>query len=236
MSYAAQRSVLQFSTTKGPARCVLFVLAFRCNSVGIAWPKLDTIAADSGLAKSTVQKALKSILEGQPPELLLDGIHRTGTKIYRLNLPRVDLENGAGTEPAGVPGDGTPGYRETVPSIPGDGTQGTGRRYPVHTTGKGNLNRVVRAQQIGLFDLDYEEIMEAPDAVLTALIVGRDAHKPNAPAAEGFYRKAHKALGREKFLDVVSQVAAEAGVDDIKNPGAIHTNKLKEWMGVCFDS
>ena len=73
--------------------------------------------------------------------------------------------------------------------------------------------------------------MEAPDAVLTALIVGRDAHKPNAPAAEGFYRKAHKALGREKFLDVVSQVAAEAGVDDMD--GSM-IRFIKRLFGRCF--
>lgn len=48
---------------KGPGKVILLALADRCDTAGLCWPSISTIADDTGLGRSTVKKHLKSLRE-----------------------------------------------------------------------------------------------------------------------------------------------------------------------------
>jgi hypothetical protein len=76
---------------------------------------------------------------------------------------------------------------------------------------------------------DYGDIKDpAHDPIALALSVTRERA---GGREEGFYRKALKVVGEEAFREGVSALWGELKCDDIRNPGAILTNKLKRRMG-----
>jgi len=77
---------------------------------------------------------------------------------------------------------------------------------------------------------DYGDIMEPKnDPISLALSVTNE--NPGGQA-EGFFKKALKMIGDKPFRDEMSVLWGELKSDDIRNPGAILTNKLKERMNL----
>ena len=61
MSIKRTLDVMERSQSKGPARAVLLVLAFRENKKGVAWPSVPRLAKDVGLTVRTVQRAITAL-------------------------------------------------------------------------------------------------------------------------------------------------------------------------------
>lgn len=80
------------SLAMGPARHVLLVLAtYADKSGGNVYPSTQTIADGAGLARSTVQAALRELeLANEIERVGRRGVGRHGTIEYRLTLPDAD--------------------------------------------------------------------------------------------------------------------------------------------------
>jgi hypothetical protein len=62
VSFKHLHLVVEYSTTKGPDRAIMLVLAHRANEAGECWPGLDKLAKDAGLSRSTVIRRLPVIV------------------------------------------------------------------------------------------------------------------------------------------------------------------------------
>lgn len=95
----AVRVVRTYSRAVGPARAVLTIIATYADDHGVAWPSLDTIADGSGLSVSTVQRAIRTLVDdlGELSVTRRGGGRGCSTR-YRITIsPPVD-------NPVGEPG------------------------------------------------------------------------------------------------------------------------------------
>ena len=71
---------------RGPAKSVLFQLARRADEDTLeSWPSVDRLAADSGLGRTAVNSALRSLIAAGVIEIVTQSPGRT-SNVYRLNL------------------------------------------------------------------------------------------------------------------------------------------------------
>lgn len=96
---------------KGPSKAVLVALADRANEDSICWPSHATIAADTGLGRSTVRKHVKLLADAG---LLVTEKRSTESGDSDSNRYRLTL--------GGMPPDSTGGSPRSIP-LPPDSTQ-----------------------------------------------------------------------------------------------------------------
>jgi pyocin large subunit-like protein len=84
--YAALRVVRECSTAAGPARSVLTILATYADDTGLAWPSLPTLCRDTGLSRSTVQRATQDLVTAGELLIVELGSGRGRSTRYRIPL------------------------------------------------------------------------------------------------------------------------------------------------------
>ncbi|MBS6101022.1 MAG: helix-turn-helix domain-containing protein [Actinomyces sp.] len=99
------------------ARSVLMALSSRANEAGECWPSLDTIAQDAKVSKSTVQRAIKQLIEcGYISKEKRTKRGRTIAPKYRMLF---DKAGAASEKPSDVEGSQSdhPGYSHRPPRV-----------------------------------------------------------------------------------------------------------------------
>lgn len=86
MSWGAFKNVREYSRAKGPARCVLYLIADHVNDGdgGEAWPSQATLARECGLSRKTVNVAIKKLVEMGELEIVRQGRPGKGSSRYRV--------------------------------------------------------------------------------------------------------------------------------------------------------
>jgi len=237
MSIQHMRLVIEYSCTRGADRAIMLALAFRANEGGLAWPSLKRLAADAGLSRRTVARRLPHI--HNTGELFIQHRRRavnTRGGRQEANLYRITLKPPKGGDRETLPGKQVvsacpKGSVRVTPQVVSACPKGSVRVTPepkendqYEPKEKGNA----RNRLIDISIEDYEDILNPEhDAIAVALAVtGENGNRQ----AEGFYRKALKAIGPKAFRQAVAELWGEMKTDNIRKPGAILTNKLKALM------
>jgi hypothetical protein len=137
MGYVHINWVRKHSQTRGAARLLLLALAIRAGDDNLAWPNLDTLAADANMDKRSVRRALDEIPgeelaveKGGSPK----GQKRKVAK-YRLLMPKAALGTNKlasrrrHQKPGGTGGTTSP-VRDRGPDVPGAAPQTRDKNAP----------------------------------------------------------------------------------------------------------
>jgi DNA-binding transcriptional regulator YhcF (GntR family) len=135
------------------AKLVLLKLADNANDEGIAWPHIETIAAETGLSRSSVFKALNELENGG----IVERDRGRNEVIYRIQKSRLETSRSPDWRPLEVQTGDLPYIKE--PSIEHIGTTTNQKRFQkpsvadVLAYGSSLTPKFLKAQQF----IDYYE-------------------------------------------------------------------------------
>lgn len=254
MSFQHMQAVVDSSRSRGAARAVLLVLAYRANPDGICWPSLSRIARDAGVSRKTVSRQISSLKTLGELEVLDRGgrLSTTGgpqwSSRYRITLLRV--EGGVAMPPPSNGGEPLPeggvGAGKRVESqCPLGGASVTPERKenshlqpsterPAKATGL--PGRRIDYNQVKLPTIeDHADIFAIEDVVVAAMAVTRERDISGFGHWVKYRKAARKQYEDEKadrlFRECISETWSEIKAGEVDWPGAILNKKLFEVFG-----